>query len=242
MPRLRLAALLATLALAPAACSRGDTGTGTTSPDGVAGAHDETDWAAWEPQSFARAKAENRIILINVVASWCHWCHVMDEETYADPEIAALLAEHFVTIRVDSDARPDVAERYREWGWPATAFLTPDAQQVLALRGYKHRDKFETLLRELVADRDAGTLAQRTQPPEEPRPVDGELGPVRTAAIAQLDEFFEPKLGGWGKTQKYPFPGPLEHALVRARVHAEPQWLEQTKLTLHNKKNIINPI
>jgi len=241
MPRLRLAALLAALALAPA-CSHGDTTTGTSSPEGVAGAHAETDWAGWEPQSFTRAKQENRIILINVVASWCHWCHVMDEETYADPEIAALLAEHFVTIRVDSDARPDVAERYREWGWPATAFLTPDAQQVLALRGYKHRDKFEALLRELVADRDAGTLAQRTQPAEETRPVDGELGPVRTAAIAQLEEFFDPKLGGWGKMQKYPFPGPLEHALVRARVHAEPQWRERAELTLRNEESIIDPV
>lgn len=240
MPRLRLAALLATLALAPA-CTHGDATTGTTSPEDVA-AHGRTEWAAWEPESFARAQADDRIILINVVASWCHWCHVMDEETYADPEIAALLAEHFVTIRVDSDARPDVAERYREWGWPATAFLTPDAQQVLALRGYKHRDVFEALLRELIADRDAGTLAKRTQPPEEPRPVDGELGPVRAVATAQLDGFFDEAMGGWGKTQKYPFPAPLEHALVRARVHAEAQWLERAKLTLRGEESIIDPV
>jgi uncharacterized protein YyaL (SSP411 family) len=241
MPRLHLAALLAAVILTPA-CSRGDTATGTSSPEGVAEAHAEPDWAGWEPQSFTRAQQENRIILINVVASWCHWCHVMDEETYADPEIAALLAEHFVTIRVDSDARPDVAERYREWGWPATAFLTPDAQQVLALRGYKHRDKFEALLRELVADRDAGTLAQRTQPAEEARPVDGELGPVLATATAQLDGFFDAKMGGWGQSQKYPFPGPLEHALVRARVHAEPQWLERAELTLRNEESIIDPV
>jgi uncharacterized protein YyaL (SSP411 family) len=241
MPRLRLAALLAALALAPAACSRGDTATGTTSPE-QAEAHGETEWTGWEPTSFERAKQENRIILINVVASWCHWCHVMDEETYGDPEIAALLAEHFVTIRVDSDARPDVAERYREWGWPATAFLTPEAQQVLALRGYKHRDQFEALLRELVADRDAGRLAERTQPPEDPRPVDGELGPVRERATVQLDGFYDEAMGGWGKTQKYPFPGPLEHALVRARVHAEPKWLERAKLTLRNEESIIDPV
>mgnify|MGYP000113670116 CR=1 FL=1 len=114
MPRLRLAALLAALAVVPA-CTRGDGAAGTSSPEDLA-AHAQTDWAAWEPESFARAKADDRIILINVVASWCHWCHVMDEDTYADPEIAALLAEHFVTIRVDSDARPDVAERYRSQG------------------------------------------------------------------------------------------------------------------------------
>lgn len=241
MPRLCHAALLAALALVPA-CSHGDAATATSSPDAALGAHAELDWATWEPSSFQRAQQDDRIILINVVASWCHWCHVMDEETYADPEIAALLAEHFVTIRVDSDARPDVAERYREWGWPATAFLTPDAQQVLALRGYKHRDKFEALLRELIADRDAGTLAQRTQPPEEARPVDGALGPVLTLATAQLDGFYDEAKGGWGEQQKYPFPAPLEHALVRARVHDEPQWRERAQLTLENEQKIIDQV
>lgn len=241
MPRLRLAALLAALALAPA-CNHGSTDTATSSPDGAAASHGHTEWSAWEPAAFQRAAEENRIILINVVASWCHWCHVMDEETYGNPEVAALLAEHFVTIRVDSDARPDVAERYREWGWPATAFLTPGAQQVQALRGYRDPQVFAALLRELVAERDAGTLAQRTQPVEAPRPVDGALGPVRTLATAQLDGFFDEAMGGWGKTQKYPFPGPLEHALVRARVHGESQWLARAQLTLRNEERIIDPV
>lgn len=241
MPRLRLAALALVLAL-DAACSHGDAASRASSPDAIAGAHGQTEWAAWEPASFERAAQEDRIILINVVASWCHWCHVMDEETYGDPEIAALLAEHFVTIRVDSDARPDVAERYREWGWPATALLTPTAQPVQALRGYQPRDQFEALLRSLVAERDAGTLAQRTQPPETPRPVDGALGPVRTAATAQLDGLFDATMGGWGKTQKYPFPALLEQALVRARVHDEPQWLARAELTLRNEERIIDPV
>lgn len=242
MPRRSLVVLLAALAFGPA-CTHGDAAPATSSPHDVAlAAHAEPDWVQWEPASFQRAQHGNKIILINVVASWCHWCHVMDEETYADPEIAALLAEHFVTIRVDSDARPDVAERYREWGWPATAFLTPDAQQVLALRGYKHRDAFEALLRELIADRDAGTLAQRTQPAEEPRPVDGALGPVLAVATRQLDGFYHEAMGGWGERQKYPFPAPLEHALVRARVHDEPQWIARAELTLRNEEKIIDPV
>ena len=242
MPRRFVLALLATLALAPA-CGHGEAAPATTSPRAVAAAgHAEPSWAAWEPASFERAQQTNKIILINVVASWCHWCHVMDEETYADPEIAALLREHFVTIRVDSDARPDVAERYREWGWPATALLTPDAQPVLALRGYQHRDAFEALLRELVADRDAGTLAERTQPQPQPRPVDGTLGPVLAVATAQLDGYYDEAMGGWGRRQKYPFPAPLEHALVRARVHDEPQWQQRAELTLRNEEAIIDPV
>ena len=195
MPRLRLAALLAALAAAPA-CGHGDT-TATTSPT-VAGPA-EPDWATWNAESFERAKQGDKIILINVIATWCHWCHVMDEETYADPEIAALLREHFVTIRVDSDARPDVAERYREWGWPATAFLTPDAQPVMALRGFKNPKAFGTLLRGLVADRDAGTLSERMPPADEVRPVEGELGPVLARVTEQMDGFYNERMGGWSR-------------------------------------------
>ncbi|MEX1367742.1 MAG: DUF255 domain-containing protein [Nannocystaceae bacterium] len=236
----RAATLLTAIALPPA-CGHGD-GTTTTSPEAREAGPAELAWASWEPAAFERAAQDDRIILINVVASWCHWCHVMDEETYANPEIAALLAEHFVTIRVDSDARPDVAERYREWGWPATAFLTPDAQPVLALRGYKNPKTFGVLLRELIADRDAGTLAERTAPVPEPRAVDGELGPVLASATAQLDDFYREDLGGWGRVQKYPFPAPLEHALLRARVHGQPQWLERATLTLSNEQKIIDPV
>ncbi|MCX4243722.1 thioredoxin domain-containing protein [Paraliomyxa miuraensis] len=237
MTRLALAALLAL----GSACGHGDAATSspeTTTP----AAHAQPQWVGWEPASFAVAAAEDKILLVNVVANWCHWCHVMEEETYGDPEIAALLREHFVTIRVDSDARPDVAERYRAWGWPATAFLTPDAQPVLALRGYRNRDVFEQLLRELVADRDAGTLAQRTQPVEPPRPVDGALGPVLATAAAQLDGFYDEAMGGWGQRQKYPFPAPLEHALWRARVHDEPEHRERAALTLRNEEHIIDPV
>src|SRR5690606_25719924 len=120
--------------------------------------------------------------------------------------------------------------------------LTPDAQPVLALRGYKHRDTFEALLRELVADRDAGTLAERTQPQPQPRPVDGTLGPVLAVATAQLDGYYDEAMGGWGRRQKYPFPAPLEHALVRARVHDEPQWQQRAELTLRNEEAIIDPV
>ncbi|MCH9686061.1 MAG: DUF255 domain-containing protein [Deltaproteobacteria bacterium] len=240
MSRARLVALLSTLALAPA-CGHSDSASAPTSAAPVAHAS-ALAWAEWGPDSFARARDDDRIILINVIASWCHWCHVMDEKTYGDPEIAALLDEHFVTIRVDSDERPDVAERYREWGWPATAILTPQAQPVLALRGYKRPEKFKALLLELIADRDAGTLAMRTPPPPEVRPVEGSLGPVRDAATAQLDHYFHEALGGWGELQKYPFPAPVEHSLVRARVYDEPKWVERAALTLANEIKIIDPV
>src|SRR5262249_27720875 len=78
------------------------------------------EWLPYQPASFARARAEGRLVLVDGAAEWCHWCHVMDETTYLDPEVGALIASRFVAVRVDIDERPDFAERYAEYGWPAT--------------------------------------------------------------------------------------------------------------------------
>ncbi|MGD0671645.1 MAG: thioredoxin domain-containing protein [Candidatus Binatus sp.] len=91
-------------------------------------------WQAWSPQTLALARTLNRPILIDIGAVWCHWCHVMDETTYADPEVAAALNSNFVPVKVDSDERPDIDEYYQNaaaqltgaGGWPLTCFTTPD--------------------------------------------------------------------------------------------------------------------
>lgn len=230
--------LLAALALATA-CAGAEAP--TTHPADAAPAHAEVRWSDWERAAFERAQDENRIILINVVAEWCHWCHVMEQETYADPEVAALLAEHFVTIRVDSDARPDVAERYRAWGWPATGILSPAAEPILELRGFRKPAVFAEMLRSLIADRDAGTLARREPERASTAPAKGELADIRKATIAQLDHHYEPKRGGWGDLQKYPFPAPLEHAMFRTIARGEP-WRERIVKTLHGEEHLIDPV
>ena len=82
------------------------------------------EWSAWDWDAFDKAQVENKPILLSVSAVWCQWCHQMDRETYADPDVARYVTEHFVPIRVDSDQRPDVNTRYNVGGWPTTAFLT----------------------------------------------------------------------------------------------------------------------
>src|SRR5512132_408093 len=85
-------------------------------------------WQPWGAAPFARARAERKAVLLSIGASWCHWCHEMDRTSYADPEIAALINDRFVPVRVDADERPDIGERYNLGGWPTTAFLTPDGE------------------------------------------------------------------------------------------------------------------
>jgi uncharacterized protein YyaL (SSP411 family) len=85
---------------------------------------DRINWLPWGEAAFNKAQSENKPVLLSISAVWCYWCHVMDETSYSDPGIQALINDHFVAVRADNDHRPDVNARYNVGGWPTTAFLT----------------------------------------------------------------------------------------------------------------------
>jgi hypothetical protein len=99
-------------------------------------AHQPVSWYEWGEEAFAAARAENKPILLDVGAVWCHWCHVMDRESYENAETAALINKFFIPVKVDRDERPDVDSRYQsavsavsgQGGWPLTGFLTSDGR------------------------------------------------------------------------------------------------------------------
>ena len=98
--------------------------------------HQPVAWNEWGAEAFAKATAEDKPVLLDIGAVWCHWCHVMDRESYENAETARLINEHFIPVKVDRDERPDVDARYQaavaaisgQGGWPLTAFLTPDGR------------------------------------------------------------------------------------------------------------------
>ena len=98
--------------------------------------HQPIRWYEWGDEAFAAAQRENKPILLDIGAVWCHWCHVMDHESYDNPEVARVVNENFVAVKVDRDERPDIDSRYQaavsaisgQGGWPLTAFLTPDGK------------------------------------------------------------------------------------------------------------------
>jgi len=98
--------------------------------------HQPIQWHEWGAEAFATAQRENKPILLDIGAVWCHWCHVMDRESYDNPEIAEIVNQHFIAVKVDRDERPDIDSRYQvavssisgQGGWPLTAFLTPDGK------------------------------------------------------------------------------------------------------------------
>ena len=105
-----------------------------TSPYLLQHAHNPVDWYPWGEEAFARARAEDKPLLLSVGYSACHWCHVMERESFEDPAIAALMNRHFVSVKVDREERPDVDHIYMQavqsltgrGGWPMTVFLAHD--------------------------------------------------------------------------------------------------------------------
>ncbi len=196
-------------------------------------------WNEWSARPFERARREGKVVLLSVQAGWCHWCHVMNATTFRDPEVRRLLDERFVLVRADGDARPDLAQRYRRYAWPATVFLAPDGTQILALRGYRSPSRFRAILAEvLAADREGRALSEDAAD-EAPA---SDLDSLRSQLIAQLDSMYDEDMGGWGRHQRYPFAAPVEHALFRAAVRGEDRWRERALASLDRYAELIDPV
>jgi uncharacterized protein len=113
-------------------------------------AHNPVDWYPWGEEAFAKARSENKLIFLSIGYSTCHWCHVMEHESFENPAIAAILNEHFVSIKVDREERPDVDRVYMLFvqsttgsgGWPMSVFLTPAIQPFLGGTYYPPDDRY----------------------------------------------------------------------------------------------------
>ncbi len=201
-------------------------------------AHQPVRWHQWGPDPFETARVEDKPILLDIGAVWCHWCHVMDGESYEDPEIAEILNRDWICIKVDRDERPDVDARYQravqaisgQGGWPLTAFLTPDGDVFFGGTyfppdGKYGRPGFASVLTHLAqlyrAERGkiAEQAAQLRQHLEErltetkPGSVSAETLGAGADAMARV---FDVRYGGFGSQPKFPHPTACEFLLIRA--------------------------
>jgi uncharacterized protein len=199
--------------------------------------HQPVQWHAWDEAAFARAQAEDKPILLDIGAVWCHWCHVMDRESYENPEIAALINEHYVAVKVDRDERPDVDARYQaavsaisgQGGWPLTAILTPDGRPYFGGTYFPPSDRYgrpgfgRVLLtmaeawhnRREDALESAGSVMAAIEHNESfsgrgPNNEDAlTLGLVDKIVAAILKQF-DARNGGFGSQPKFPHPSALD--------------------------------
>jgi uncharacterized protein len=115
-------------------------------------------WQPWSAAAFAQAKRENRFVIMDLEAVWCHWCHVMDETTYRDPRVIALLGARYVPVRVDQDSRPDLSNKYEDYGWPATIVFAADGSEIVRRRGYMDPAQMASMLQAIIDDPSPGSV------------------------------------------------------------------------------------
>ena len=217
--------------------------------------HQPVHWHPWGESAFARAQSENKPILLDIGAVWCHWCHVMDRESYEDPEIARIINEHFIAIKVDRDERPDVDARYQaavsaisqQGGWPLTAFLTPDGRPYFGGTYFPRDDRYgrpgfgRVLLtmaqvwreRRDEALESAASVMSAIEHNESFSARGGDLNlalvnKIAASAVAQ----FDPRNGGFGSQPKFPHPAILDLLLEVALHRGNAQAQEAFTVTL----------
>jgi hypothetical protein len=206
-------------------------------------AHQPVHWHPWGPEPFERAIREDKPILLDIGAVWCHWCHVMDGESYEDPSVAEFLNQHYVCVKVDRDERPDVDGRYQravqglsgQGGWPLTAFLLPSGDvfyggTYFPPDGMHGRPGFRTVLarvaevyrtqRDRVAQQAASLrelVAAHLDESGGGGAVPGEL--LDVGLLARVTERIvaatDPVFGGFGHRPKFPHPATIELLLHR---------------------------
>jgi uncharacterized protein len=195
--------------------------------------HQPVRWHPWGDAAFARAQSEDKPILLDIGAVWCHWCHVMDRESYENPRIADLINELFVAVKVDRDERPDVDARYQaavaaitgQGGWPLTAFLTPDGRPYFGGTYIPPDDRYGrpgfgrvlTTLAKVWRERRNEALETAVGAMAAIEHNESFSGHGGQLSLALADKIagsilrqFDPRNGGFGGQPKFPHPGALD--------------------------------
>ena len=198
------------------------------------------DWQPWSEAVFARAKAEKKLVLLDVVAVWCHWCHVMDEITYRDSAVVKLVREHYIAVRVDQDARPDISNRYEDYGWPATVVFDGMGKELAKRQGYLPPKPMAGMLQAFVDDPTPGPSVQA-----EPVIAPAEAGALTEAQRAAMRAAFlgayDARLGGWGDVHKYLNWDALEYCLIEG-ANGDARMKEMARQTLTAGLRLIDPV
>jgi uncharacterized protein YyaL (SSP411 family) len=195
--------------------------------------HQPIRWHEWGEEAFATAQRENKPMLLDIGAVWCHWCHVMDRESYDNPEIAEVINQHFIAVKVDRDERPDIDSRYQvavssisgQGGWPLTAFLTPDGKPFYGGTYFPPDDGYGRPSFKRVLLSIANAYHEKNEDViEQAKMVEGaishaesfagksaEFSPAVIEAIVKSAlKMFDSQNGGFGSAPKFPHPATLD--------------------------------
>ena len=200
-------------------------------------AADAIHWQPWSPQVFAEAKAEHRFVLLDLEAVWCHWCHVMDEQTYSDPAVIALMNERYLAVKVDQDSDPALADRYGNWGWPATIVFAADGSEIVKRQGYMPPANMASLLQAIIDDPSPGPSV-RPETPVQAASTGALPAAAKQALLATYLQGYDAKYGGWGDFDKYIDAYAMEYAFSAG----DAAYTPMAQQTLDAAQALIDPL
>jgi uncharacterized protein YyaL (SSP411 family) len=200
---------------------------------------DNIGWQPWSDAVFAQAKKEGRFVLLNLGAVWCHWCHVMDEITYQDPKVIELIRSHYIPVWVDEDSRPDLSNRYEDYGWPATIVFGADRGEIVKRRGYIPPRPMASMLQAIVDDPTPGPSVV----------AEAELTPANEAALTAearnklrqvLIDAYDHGNRGWGTVQKWLDWDIIEYCMAET-LRGDKAFERMARETLAAQLNLMDP-
>jgi uncharacterized protein len=196
-------------------------------------------WVGWSDGVFEQARRENRFVLLDLEAVWCHWCHVMAETTYRDPEVIRLLRGRYIAVRVDQDARPDLSNRYEDYGWPATVVFDGKGNEIVKRQGYLPPGDMASMLQAILDDPTPGPSVV----PEETIEYSGAAITESLRAELEKDylDGYDAKEGGWGFGHKFLDWDSVELAMIRAK-RGHVRAARMVSQTLTGEEHLIDPV
>lgn len=209
-------------------------------------------WLAWGEKAFERAKHEDKLILLDLTAVWCHACHVMDETTYVDPTVITLLTSDFIPIRVETDQRPDIEARYKHGGWPTTSILLPSGEIVFQANSLTPEEMIEalrtseSLYRENKQDLTNRAAKVWEQVESAKRARVQPRGPIQPAMIDRILDImqhqYDPVYGGFQDAPKFFEPEAIELAFTHHFWNPDSEFQRMALFTLDQQLKLYDPI
>ena len=211
-------------------------------------------WRDWSNEVLEAAEAEDKLILLDIGAPWCHWCHVMDNTTYSDPKVIRTINERFIPVRVEAEKRPDIQDRYLLGGWPSTVWLLPDGRILtgttfITPEAMIHKlYEVDTLYHEQRATVEMQATSMEAE--AEADRVDAEVVPTPQVSpesiLDDLDKVlrrdFDSRYGGFGKEPKFPLPECVHYAFLRYRENGDADMREMALRTLDASLELSDPV
>jgi len=211
-----------------------------TAPAPVGEHHSLVKWQEWSSDLFTRARQENKPVILDLEAIWCHWCHVQDAKTYSDPQIAQLMNTKFIPVKVDQDSRPDLSNRYEDYGWPATVLFKPNGDEIEIRSGYVPPKDMLALLQSVAKNPNHSRIVKKGAA------IAFAKDAVLSAALRkELNnnhiEGYDTDKGGWGFDQKFLDWDTVEYAMSQAK-SGDAAEEKRAKETLRLQRKLIDPV